>query len=217
LINISTIGKLKLTDFYTKFACTSPLTHDDGKWITNIDATITTYTEDDKKQLAGKATFYFVDVDSSIENGQSTFWLFDEHATTFDIYSELYIEDSSEFKDEISEALDDELWSSNLFIVDRIEILPDFRGQGLANLVINEAIRLFAGDSQLCALKAFPLQFEGSLDQEKLEHDEWITGMKFDGFCGCETSAMLKLTQFYQTIGFFSFSENKNYMIRKIE
>jgi hypothetical protein len=70
-----------LDDFYTAFKCTSPLSHDDGKWITEIHSTTTSYDETEKEIVVGKAQFYLIDVESAINEGISAFWLFDEKAS----------------------------------------------------------------------------------------------------------------------------------------
>lgn len=146
----------------------------------------------------------------------SAFWLFDERASTFDMYSELYVNDTSEFNENVIDTIGEELWSSNLFIVDRVEVLPKYRGNGVSKLAINEAIRLFAGNTQLCALKAFPLQFEGAYNDEKKALDEWTKRLNLDSLGNCEVNASSKLKELYQSMGFNSLSNSASYMIRQV-
>lgn len=205
-----------MTNFYINFNCSSPLSYDDGKWITEIKAKITVYNENDKETLAGKARFHFVDVESALDAGIGAFSLFDEQASTFDIYSELYVNDSSEFNKDVIDTIGEELWTSNLFIVDRVEVLPKYRGHNLATSVIDEAIRVFAGNTQLCALKAFPLQHEGSFEDKGLNHDKWTAKLQLQKFCGDEVAATRKLTELYGTFDFKSLNANKSYMIKLV-
>lgn len=128
------------------------------------------------------------------------------------MYSKLFVNHTSEFKDEIFETIGEELFSSNLFIVDRIEILPDFRGHSLARLAIEEAIRIFAGNVQLCVLKAFPLQFEVSNSNT----DKWTDSLKLLDFCDEGEIATQKLIDHYKAIGFHSLHDSKEYMVRKV-
>jgi hypothetical protein len=201
-----------LTDFYIDFKCSSPLSHEEGKWITEIEAKISTFSEEDNETLAGKARFHLADIESALDAGLSAFWLLDEKASTFDMYSKLFVNHTSEFKDEIFETIGEELFSSNLFIVDRIEILPDFRGHSLARLAIEEAIRIFAGNVQLCVLKAFPLQFEVSNSNT----DKWTDSLKLLDFCDEGEIATQKLIDHYKAIGFHSLHDSKEYMVRKV-
>lgn len=205
-----------MVNFYISFGCSSPLTHDEGKWITEIEAKITTLADDDNEIIVGKAQFYFVDVESALDAGLNTFSLFDEHASTFDMYSELYVNDTGEFKENVIETIGEELWSSNVFIVDRVEVLPDFRGHNLASLVIDEAIRVFAANTQLCALKAFPLQFEASMDEDKPTLDEWTQKLQLPYFYKVEEPATQKLIGLYEAIGFRSLPRNKSYMVKQV-
>jgi len=158
-----------------------------------------------KETFSGKAQFFLVDVESAINEGVNAFWLFDEKASTLDFYSELYEQDTSDFNEEVTTTLGDDLWYPNLFIVERVEVLPQFRGKNLAKLVIDEATRVFAGNTHVSALKAFPLQYEASVRNDEDE--------KYSSREDSEVSATQKLVKLYESIGFHKIG-NDNYMVR---
>jgi hypothetical protein len=91
-------------------------------------------------------------------------------------------------------------WSPNLLVLDRIEILPIARGQGITEMVINEVCRLFSGEVDVLALNAFPLQHE---------NPEAITGtedlkasMEINKFEQDEEEARKSLASYYEKLGF---------------
>lgn len=54
----------------------------------------------------------------------------------------------------------DDFFGESLFIIDRIEILPPFRGIGLSKYLIEDACNVFCSGFEILALKPFPLQKE---------------------------------------------------------
>ncbi len=71
---------------------------------------------------------------------------------------------------------DDFAMTRDMLILDRIEILPEFRGKRLAYRVTQGLVDRFAVGSRIVALKAFPLQFEPGAKEPT---DTWAKRMRF--------------------------------------
>jgi hypothetical protein len=89
--------------------------------------------------------------------------------------------------------------SRNMLILDRLEILPEFRRQRLGFRYIRTALKRFGSGCRIAALKPFPLQFERTLDDPDLD---WRARMNLDSLSRETRSATTKLEEYYRGEGF---------------
>jgi hypothetical protein len=89
--------------------------------------------------------------------------------------------------------------SRNMLILDRLEILPEFRRQRLGLRYIRTAMKRFGSGCRIAALKPFPLQFERTLDDLDLG---WRARMNLDLLPRETRSAKTTLKEYYSREGF---------------
>lgn len=166
--------------------------------ITEINGDVLVCNEDGGDVLAAKCRHLFVD----IENSEiSAFDLLDLRSETAE-YIGLYEVETISFTDHVMNMFNDDLWKCNLLIVDRIEVLPEYRGYGLAKSIIEDAMRLFSPRTDIIALKAFPLQL--CHKDTNNEPNEWQMMMKLHELEQDEIRAKDRLEAFYSELGFVS-------------
>jgi len=87
-----------------------------------------------------------------------------------------------------------------VLILDRLEILPKFRGKCAGLAVMAEMIRRFSPGAALVAIKPFPLQFEPapSSDDEK----KWRRDLGLAELPEGKRIATKKLFDYYSRLGF---------------
>ena len=104
----------------------------------------------------------------------------------------------------------------NLLILSRLEIIADFRGKGITEQFM-EDIKNFGGQTELLALKAFPLQFEAGYREQDFEGEDldWSNSLELDGFAKDLNQAQLSLMKFYEKYGFKRFKDT-TLMTKKI-
>lgn len=98
--------------------------------------------------------------------------------------------------------------SSNLLLIDRLELLPDWRKKGIGKKVIKDIIWRFSGCFGLVLLKAFPLQQEYQYPND--QKSPWETEMKMVDFSQDEAFSNYKVSAYYLSLG-FSKLENTDY------
>lgn len=174
----------------------SMLIGDPEDWVTEINGEVMITDEDDEEILAAKCKYYFVDLDNSCESAENLLDLRSELVP----FIALYEPGSASFKDSFLGMMNYDIWHSNLLVIDRIEVLPVFRGKGLAKLIINDAINLFSSRADLVALNAFPLQFESN--GPKYRPMKWARMMELNKLEGDERMANNRLSAFYESLGF---------------
>ena len=185
-----------------------------GRFINEYEIDIWGHGENDdgieKSQLIGKGKISLFLVGLAQNEDFSLYQLFDSSQNGLDLGNLIFdweTEDMNEdFEDIISEAL-----NYNILYIDRIELLPQFRGLGLGKKIMKDIIFRFDNSCGLIALKAFPLQLEGS---SVLGRDEkWSKKMKYDDLIQDEKIAKKQLYKFYKSLGFTQYFKTEYFYI----
>ena len=165
-----------------------------------IDGKVLAFTESDRKVRVGSFAVILIDIETAVNESESIFDVFDVSSKTIDYYG-LYKSDL-EFKPSVIKALGGyERWAPNMLILDRLEILPRFRGHG-AGLRILRCLQLqFSAGCGLVVMKPFPLQFEGGTPEENKDEEEFIR-MRLDQFSTTFEKALKGLQTYYGRLGF---------------
>lgn len=151
--------------------------NDETRWITTITGDIIACDDDGEERLAGRVKYYRIHANDAMDNGYRPEDILDLTSNTAHFLGTIFNSGGCFFRRKIQNLFDAEILNSDLLLVDRIEILPPFRGKNFFLQVINDGIRCIGGQVELIALKAFPLQFElPSEDEEYIRWQEkWLT------------------------------------------
>lgn len=192
----------------TKYTVSSLLFDCEDKSITEINGEILTCDDNQKEIVIGKVTFFYVDVLSALDDGWDLLSLLDLRSETVP-YSKIY-DSSDPYNPLLSPDVVKVLGKSDqgvyeddcqIFIIDRIEILPEYRGNDLSRIVFEDGIRLFGSGAHVIALRCFPLQFESKFRETSLM-DEWDCLMRCDKLNMDAKASISRLMDYYSSIGF---------------
>jgi GNAT superfamily N-acetyltransferase len=170
-------------------------------YIHETDGDLTTLDDDDDSQTVpvGKFHLYYVDANRALNEGVAVFDVLDTYSETIDYFEALYGSESPEIKERIGRLLDEDAFmGSNVLIVDRLEILPKYRGRSIGLFVMRELIARFSMGAVIVAIKPFPLQFEGAGPDDPA----WRGRMQLGELIGNERAATAKLRAHYSKLGF---------------
>lgn len=103
------------------------------------------------------------------------------------------------FSERLQTLLEDEIWNFNLLILDRVEILPKYRGGGVGLLVLTALIERFGAGAGVVGMKPFPLQLE---PKESRDSSAWAKRLRLDDLPRDEKKATKKLKRYYGKLGF---------------
>lgn len=151
--------------------------------------------DDGKEKIVGRFRVFYVDLDGS---GGTAFDTLDARQETFVYFQALFNIKSDDYKNSIYSLVYDVV-GRNLLILDRVEILPGFRGKSLALIVMKRLIERFGQGAGIVALKAYPLQFEADNG-----NDTWGDKMRLNSFDRDEKASTAKLKRHYRRLGFLS-------------
>lgn len=153
---------------------------------------------DDNDTLAGKLRLFYLDLGAILETNISVFNLFDIRSETAPFYSALIDTETGDFRSDLESTLGEYILGLNLLIIDRIEILPEFRGKKLGLECLRLCLQQYARDCGVVALKCLPLQFECA----EMGEPAWCRRMELGKLSRDHKRSSAKLRKYYATLGF---------------
>src|SRR5262249_5731882 len=107
---------------------------------------------------------------------------------------------TGEFKESVLKLFGYDIVNINLLILDRLEILPEYRGEGIGLACIYRCMQQYQHGCGLIALKPFPLQFEAIGESDK--QDPWWQKLALNAFGTDQKICTRKLESYYRRLGF---------------
>lgn len=154
--------------------------------------------EDENEQVAGEFKVIYFNICAARNAYISAFDLFDQRAETIDYYSAIFDRKTEYFSDQLLKLFKGDLPWGNVLILERLEILPQFRAKNLGLITMRRLIEQFGTGAELIAIKPFPLQCEA----DAKENVEWWQCMKLANLPQSVRTATAKLRRYYIRLGF---------------
>lgn len=152
---------------------------------------------EDTVQIGTFRAFY-INAKGATNESVSIYDVFDTRSETFPFY-ELY-DDMECFTEAARKAArTDYEYEPNLLILDRLEILPAYRGNFRGLKALKGLIHWLQPGAGIVAMKPFPLQFESSARRRPPDDPD---AMMLEAFKGPFVSARAKLRRYYAKLGF---------------
>ena len=162
--------------------------------------------------VIGKAHVVVLNLEGADKAGVARFDVLDTEAWLAH-YMVLFSDYAGEFSKPVLKLLgEDVVFSNNILILDRLEILPDYRGEELGLRFIKAAVRRYGIGCRLVAIKPYPLQHE-STDRER---DEWRQQMALNALSKDQRVSTDKLKRYYERAKFKAV-RGTEFMIRDLE
>jgi GNAT superfamily N-acetyltransferase len=167
---------------------------------------------DGREHPAGQVRLFILNADAAESEGESLFDVLDERAETA-AYIHLLGDDAGNFSRAVCKIVGEEMvFCRNILILDRLEILPRFRGQQLGLKYVRAAISRFGIGCRLAAIKPFPLQFEGKMGS--ISGNDYVEPSQ--SMLANFNAATKKLKKYYAHEGFISL-KNSDLMILDLD
>ncbi len=154
--------------------------------------------KDDEQAVIGKFEVYYVNVDGAGAANVSIHDVMDSTATTFDYFETMFDIKTEDLGPELCRLFKDEMCYGNILILDRLEILPAYRRQGIGLAVMRQLIEQFGIGATLVAIKPFPLQGEPDRGPDETWRNSLELATLGSDFNKCST----KLRRHYGKLGF---------------
>lgn len=155
--------------------------------------------DEDTKEAAGRVRLFVVNIEGAREADIPAFDLLDSEAATAPYIELLNLREAGNFRPAVLSLLgEDMVFNQNVLIIDRVELLPEYRGRGLGLSCMAACMRHLGLGCRIAAIKPFPLQFEGGVRSS----DDWKAGLKLVDFSRDKRATTARLRSYYAQIGF---------------
>jgi hypothetical protein len=153
--------------------------------------------EDEKEDLIGAFRLLYIDATSASDNDISLYDVYNCNGEAFEFFEGASNSEDGEFNNKITELLGEEInfWGNNVLIIDRIGILPKYRGHQLGIYILQKLIQRFYHRVSVVAIRPSPFNF--SADHLKQSEVDWQSPVVND-----DSQEAKNLAHYYQKIGF---------------
>jgi hypothetical protein len=170
------------------------------KWVYSYCGDILNIEEDDSRTKIGKFSAQYIDVGGAMNEGEPIFEILDCHSSSLAEYFEpIFGDNAPNFSDTVEQITKGNADGCNLLIIDRVEIIAEYRGKGIGLRILSHMMVRFSMGAGIVALKAFPLQFE--LEQTN-EDQTWHKLLSLESFENNVEVSTTKLKDYYSRLGF---------------
>jgi len=186
--------------FTVSFNSSASVDEGPDNYLITVEGKILCLDDSDEERVAGKLRIFFADLDGAADAGHDPLYILDMQAGTAPFYATLFDPETNDFKKGVYRLAGGDIFSRDLLILDRLEILPAYRGNRLGLACLYRCIQQYWHGCGLVALKCFPLQFEVHTDRPNT--DGWRQKMEMEGLGTELRSCQLKLEKYYGLLGF---------------
>lgn len=149
----------------------------------------------------GHARVLVAEIERAREHGYGMLEFFDVSSSSWPYHVLFSQREAGSFTPAVNRALGiDEVYSQNLLIIDRIEVLPRYRGKHYGLQAMHLILEHLSMGCRLAAIKPYPLQFEGA--NPLGESSAWRTKLQLESFPRHQASATRRLREHYARLGF---------------
>jgi len=137
----------------------------------------------ERRTVAGRFDASYIYVDNCLVAGVKLYGLMDTYSAEMaEVYETLFDPRTDELRKNVKELLG-YVTFRNILVLNRVEILPPYRGMGLGLATMWDIIQRHSAGCGIVALKAFPYQFRSGSKSGRLsflEESDWNKKMGYD-------------------------------------
>lgn len=152
----------------------------------------------ERDQVVGRFRIYYADFDAGQNHNVTAREILDTYQHTFDYADAVLNSDETPFSRRLHNLLGNEINNFSFLILDRVELLPKYRGYGVGLLVLRSLIERFAAGAGVVGMKPFPLQ----LEPKDATDFRWRRRLRLEQFPSDPKISTSKLRDYYHRLGF---------------
>lgn len=187
-----------------------------NRFITTIKGVV--YVKDDKNRIiseAGRLSLRLIDIELAHHEDLSLYELFSSEKGLLELGESVFNLHTEEYMPEIISFFEHGVVFMNILMIDKLEILPEFRGKGLGKMLIKDIKNRFSNGCGLIALKIRSFQ-HGSFLSFTVDEQEWEKKMDFNSLESDEEKAFYKLANYFKSLGFKSLNSSDVFFLNPV-
>lgn len=187
------------------------------RYINKYDAEIFVKKLSGENLKVGRLLFDIILVNQAMEHDYYLYDIFDSFEETM-LFAEEFIDfDTSDFKQNILDEADDDIFLENICLITELKLLPGFRGKNNGSKIIKDLYNRFSEGVGLFVIKSVPFQstMVTKMKSGHYDDDAFSKAMKYEDLEFDEEIAQYKLNAFFQKLGFRYLSNDYFYLNTK--
>jgi len=155
--------------------------------------------QDNKIENIGRVDFLIVNIDEASQGPYHLYDVIDAHSEYLARHAfEFFDPETGDYTEKLNEQYHYELMNRNFCLIQKITILPKYRGFNIGAKAIRDIVFHYSAACGLFVVQPYPLQFEFTFDENKYDH------LDLKDLEQNETKAKKKLIDYYKSMGFKS-------------
>ena len=152
----------------------------------------------ERDQVVGRFRIYYADFEVGRSHNITAREILDTYQHTFDYADAVLNSDETPFSRRLHNLLGNEIENFNFLMLDRVELLPKYRGHGVGLLVLRSLIERFGAGAGVVGMKPFPLQ----LERKDATDSSWRRRLRLEQFPSDSKISTRTLRNYYHRLGF---------------
>lgn len=168
---------------------------DESALLIEYSGEIHAFDDDDEECVVGRTRIFVAHLEACEGHGFSMRECLDTRQATEPYMALIHSEHAGSFAPSVQKILDEpDTFCMDTLIIDRVEVLPAFRGRGYGLDAMKIIMAQLGGGCRIAAIKPYPLQYEPK--------ETWRAELELHRFAGKKSEAMKRLKDLYAGIGF---------------
>lgn len=205
-------------EYSIKYCLESVINEESPERYVNIyNAEILVEKPSGEKLKVGRLVFNIILVNQVMEHDYHLYDVFDCLQETMTFGEDFIDFKTNEFRQEILNETDVDIFLDNVCLITDFELLPGFRGKNIGAKIIKDLYNRFNGGVGLFVIKSVPFQstMAKNMKCNHCKDDEFLKAMKYEDLEYDEETAQYKLNAFFQKLGFRYLSNDYFYLNTK--
>ncbi|MFK7775872.1 MAG: hypothetical protein AB8F94_27360 [Saprospiraceae bacterium] len=156
--------------------------------------------EDENEIQTGKIVLKFIHIGEALNQQKNIHEIFDSEEYVVRIGNRIFDFDENDFNEDIQDYYNFTFNNLDLCIIQRIEILEEFRSKKIGEMVLKNVCLKFASSCGIFVVQTFPIQFESQ--KYSIPNTKWENQMNLKTLDKDFEKSFYKLKAFYKSIGF---------------
>jgi GNAT superfamily N-acetyltransferase len=172
---------------------------DPSDYITVYEGNIIGMADDESEHKIGTLILYMVEAGRAMNEGVSLFDVMDcLDGDSCDCFANLYDLDTEQLKPEVEKLIsEDRATRWDIMLIERLELLPEYRGRGLGKSIALRAIEKLGENCGVITCLPVPLQFSGFGPSNKKPKGMALAQQRVRGFWESVGFARIRRSDYY--------------------
>jgi len=199
-------GKFKVAVNFSTSVPVGVSDEDEHNYLQTLNGQIIAKTDDKTKECGipiGKTRAFYLNLELRYKRKDNLFTCLDLSQNSVDYCMPLMDVGKDDFERKLYRLFDDNLYGSNVLVLDKLEIFPQHRGKRIGLAVLRATIEIFSHGCAMAVMRPMPLQFVDTNNEQPPKNDQYALHL----FTVDKRTGLRRLMNYYGMLGFVRYGK----------